>query len=235
MIFLTRSIGILSVLVLAGAIVMGVTGAFQLKPRTLRAEDTGGFTAPVMALEFVETPEQAHAILDQNESQNRRALTNQIHLDFGWIASYWLLFLLVSYLFSRRNCPWASYLAGVAAVSATTAAAFDIRENLGMLEVISNPTITQPALMALHIRDAALTKWTLVFVTMAILAPTFYGLNKELRRIGFFFTLTALAGLVGLGYKPLLGMLVPLPLLIGLVLLAYYSLRSPQLFLEQSC
>ncbi|MEK6281082.1 MAG: hypothetical protein AABN95_12080 [Acidobacteriota bacterium] len=235
MVLLTRAMGVLSVLVLAGAVLMGVMGALQFNPTTLPPNETGGFSRPVMALEFVETTQQARVILDLNGSQNREALGKQIWVDFLWIACYWFLFLAVSYVLSLRNCPWAFYLSVVAAISATAAAVFDARENLGMLQVINNPAISQDALTALHIRDAALVKWTLIFVTLALLAPTFYGLDKQLHRIGFFFTITALAGLIGLWYKPLLGVLVPLPLLIGLLLLTYYSLRFPKLFLEKRC
>lgn len=225
-------LAVLSVLVILGAIVMVVMGLIQFDPQKLSAE-TAGFSSPVMALEFVETTAQAGVILDQNGAQNRRALRSQIYVDFAWIVCYWLLFMAVSYLLSRRNCPWASYLAAVAAVAASSAAAFDVCENLGMLQVIDQPAMTQQDLTNLHIRDAALVKWTLVFVTMAVLAPTFYGLNEKLNRIGYLFTLTALVGGIGLWYKPLL-MIVALPLLIGLILLAYYSWRWPQLFLEES-
>lgn len=235
MILITRLIGVLSLLVLAGAVLMGVMGAIQFHPATLPAERTGGFSGPVMAMEFVETTEQAAVILDQNDAQNRNALRTQIYIDFGWIVGYWLLFVAVSYLLSQRNCPWAYYLATAAAIAATAAAMFDFRENLGMLQVVNHPGMNQQTLAALHIRDAAIIKWTLSFVTMALLALTFYGLNKKLNRIGFLFSLTALAGIIGLWHKPLLGVLLPLPLLLGLLLLAYYSLRSPHLFVEERC
>ncbi|HKO98841.1 MAG TPA: hypothetical protein VJU86_17710 [Pyrinomonadaceae bacterium] len=233
MIQLMRMIGILSLVVLAGALLMVVLGSFQFNPKKLVPAETGGFGAPVMAMEFVETTRQVAAILDKNNSQNRGAMRTQIYIDFVWILSYWLLFLAISYLLSDRNCPWAFYLAAVAAVSASGAAAFDVWENLGMLSVVNNAAITQEQLSALHIRDAAVVKWTLVFVSMAILATAFYGLHEKLTRIGFFFTLTALVGFISLFYKPLLGILVPLPLLIGLVILAFTSLRSPKLFYEE--
>jgi hypothetical protein len=228
---LVRTIGVLSLLVLSGAIVMVVVGGIQFSPSMLPADKTGGFSRPVMALEFVETTEQAHVILDPN---NREPMRRQIYLDFGWILFYGLLYLAVSVLLVRRNCPWAFYLAAVAAVAGVGAAAFDVIENLGMLRIVNEPAITQAALAQLHIRDAATVKWTLTFVALAILAVTFYGLNRTLTRIGFLFSLTALAGFVGLWHKPWLG-LVPLPMLLGLVLLTYAAFRSPEKFVESSC
>lgn len=229
---LVRIIGVLASLVLVGAILMGVVGAMEFDPRALLGGQTGGFSGPVMALEFVETKEQAHAILDPN---NREPMRRQIYLDFAWILFYGLLYLAVSALLSRRNCPWASYLAAAALIAGVGAAAFDLVENLGMLRVVNDPTITQSTLAELHIRDAAIVKWTLTFVALAILAITFYGLNRPLTRIGFFFSLTALAGFVGLWHKPWLGLLVPLPMLLGLVLLTYAAFRSPKDFVESSC
>ena len=161
-------------------------------------------------------------------------MRHQLYIDFVWLGCYGLLYLALSYLLAWRNCPWARYLSWMAAICGAGAAAFDVRENLGMLQVVNDPAISQSMLAALHIRDAAIVKWTLSFVTMGLLAVTFYGLDKKLSRIGFFFTLTALAGGVGLWYKPLLGLLVPLPMLIGLVLLSYTAWRSPQVFREPS-
>jgi hypothetical protein len=229
---LVRIIGVLASLVLVGAIIMGVVGAMEFKPRTLPGDQTGGFSGPVMALEFVETTEQAHAILDPN---NREPMRRQIYLDFAWILFYALLYVTISALLARRNCPWASYLAAVAAIAGVGAAAFDVVENLIMLRVVNDPAISQSTLAGLHIRDTAIVKWTLSFVTLAILAVTFYGLDRTLTRIGFLFSLTALAGFVGLWHKPWLGLLVPLPMLLGLLLLTYAAFRSPEKFVESRC
>ena len=209
---------------------MGVLGSRELSP--VSPDQTGGFSKPVLALEFVQTTEQAHAILDPN---NREPMRRQIYLDFAWILFYALLYVTVSALLARRNCPWAFYLAAVAAIAGVGAAAFDVVENLGMLRVVNDPAISQPTLAGLHIRDAAIVKWTLSFVALSILAVTFYGLNRTLTWIGFLFSLTALVGFVGLWHTPWLGLLVPLPMLLGLALLAYAALRSPKTFVESSC
>jgi hypothetical protein len=230
-----RALGVLSFLVLAGALLMAVLGGLQFEPGALPAARTGGFARPVMALEFVETTDQVGLILDQNNHHNRPAMRNQLYIDFVWLGCYGLLYLALSYLLARRNCPWARYLACVAAVCGAGAAAFDVWENVGMLQVVNDPMMSQSMLASLHIRDASIVKWTLSFVTIALLAVTFYGLNKKLSCIGFFFTLTALAGFISLWYKPLLGIVVPLPMLIGLVLLTYTAWRSPQIFPEPSC
>lgn len=212
---------------------MEVVGRREFNPQKFSPDKTGGFTRPVMALEFVETSEQARAILDAND--NREAMRRQLYLDFVWISCYGLLYLGLSVLLSRRNCPWAVYLSWVAAICGVGAAAFDVMENLGILRVVNEPAISQAALSGLHIRDAAIVKWTLSFMAMALLALTFYGLDKRLTRIGFLFSLTAVAGFIGLWQKPLLGVLVPLPMLVGLVLLSYTALRHPEIFSEMRC
>ncbi|HYJ87397.1 MAG TPA: hypothetical protein VEW46_15150 [Pyrinomonadaceae bacterium] len=230
-----KLLAVFSVLVILGALAMLIAGLLQFNPRKLSPEANDGFSAPVMALEFVQTPEQATAILGPDQAPNRRAMKTQIYIDFVWIACYLALYLAISYLLSRRACPRARYLALVAAVCGISAAAFDVKENLGMLHIVNHPEVTQSILSGLHISDAAITKWTLSVVTLALLAITFYGVHEKLDRIGKAFTIAAAVGFLGLWFKFLLGALLPIPLLIGLVMLAYYAWVHPRLFLEQRC
>ena len=224
---------ILALAVLLGAIVMLVMGLIQFQPYSVPPESTGGFSGRVMALEFVQTPSQANVILGDATSPNRAAMRNQIYVDFVWIVCYLALFLLVANFLRRRRCPWAYYLSWLATIVALGAAAFDVKENLGMLQLVYLPEFAQRVISDWQIRDAAIVKWTLSFVTMALLSLFFFGLDHRLNRIGFFFALTALAGFIGLWYKPLLGLLVPAPLLIGTALLAYTAWRFPEPFLRE--
>jgi len=228
-----RLLTILALAVLAGAVLMAVLGMLQFQPNSIPPESTGGFRGRVMALEFVQTTSQANVILGDANSQNRAAMRTQIYIDFVWIACYLGLFLLLADFLGRRQCPWAYYLSWLATIVALGAAAFDVRENLGMLYLVNHPEVSQQLLTDLQIRDAAIVKWTLSFVAMALLSIFFFGLDRRLNRVGLFFALTAVAGFIGLWYKPLIGVLVPLPLLLGTALLAYTAWRFPEPFLRE--
>lgn len=116
------------------------------------------------------------------------------------------------------------------------AALFDIRENLAILNVLDaldlNQLLDQQAVNAIH--TAAILKWELSFVTAALLALTFYGLDVWLSFIGYALTLTAVIGFAGLFYLPLLPWaLVPMP--IGLILLSIFALIRPRKFVQEYC
>jgi hypothetical protein len=176
-----------------------------------------------MALELVGSATEGKAILDQTLG-GAVAITRTMYLDFGFIAGYALLYVLISILLARRNCPWAKYLAWVAAITGLASAGFDIVENLGILKLINAASITEE--MANNIRDASLLKWTLGFVTIALLALTFHALTKRVAWIGYAFTVTAIIGLAALIFKPLLP-LTFLPILFGQVWLAIVCLKWP--------
>jgi hypothetical protein len=229
MIWLVRMIGALAFLVIAVAVWMAVV-SYQFDPAELSAELTGGFKKPVMAMEFAQNAEQVGVILDQKEKKNREVMRKEMYLDFIWIACYGLLFVAVSVLLAQRQHPWSVYLAFVAAVCGVGAAGFDVMENLGILRVLNAPAITQQ--MVNDIRDAALVKWTLCFVAMALLATAFYGLGRRITWIGYAFTATAIVGFIGLWHKPLIG-LMALPMLIGLLLLFVRSFTDTEKFLEK--
>ena len=229
MLWMVRTIGALSFLVLAVAGWMAVV-SYQFDPADLSAESTGGFKKPVMAMEFVQNVDQVGVILDQKEKKNREVMRKEIHVDFIWIACYGLLFVAVSILLAQRDHPWSVYLALVAGVCGVGAAGFDVVENLGILRVLNAPAPTQQ--MVNDIRDAALLKWTLCFVSMALLATAFYGLGRRVAWIGYAFTATSIVGFIGLWHKPWIG-LMALPMLIGLLLLCIMSFTGAEKFLEK--
>jgi hypothetical protein len=215
---LIRTIGVVTIIVIAIVLTMVVTA-----PHYQTSNRPSAFRAPVIALELVGSAAEGKAILDQT-SGGAAAITRAMYFDFGFIAGYALLYVLISVLLARRNGPLAKYLAWVAATSGLASAGFDVVENLGILRLINAAPITEE--MARNIRDASLIKWTLGFVTIALLAVTFHALTKRAAWIGYAFTATAIVGLVALIFKPLLPLSF-VPILFGQVWLIIVCLKWP--------
>jgi uncharacterized membrane protein HdeD (DUF308 family) len=79
-----------------------------------------------------------------------------------------------------------------------------------------------------NVNDAALLKWTLGFVAIALLAIAFKDLESRVANwISISFIVTAAIGFVGLWRHPLLA-LIGLPLLVGLILLAVTAFSHPE-------
>ncbi len=192
----------------------------------------GGFSGRVMAMEFVDTVESAKLILGPDQDRNRQVMHKVIGIDYIWIASYSLLFIMVGWLLCRRKCPWASYLATVAVIAGLASAIFDIRENRAILNVIDNSLVTQT--MINGVRDAALIKWTLAFAAMAILAVPFYGLSRKASWVGLAFTLTAALGLAGLWHYSWIALSI-FPMLAGLLILSIVAIVWPSDLKEPYC
>ena len=236
-----RIVGLLAMLMVA----IGIWTSTRRDFRPPTIEDTAKspfkFSHQVIAMEFIQTPEQLPVILgreanNSTDSQNRLAMRAEMRRDFVFIFFYALLYIAVSLLFARRRCPWAVYLAWVAGVCGVGAALFDIRENLAILNVLNtldlNQLVDQQAVNAIH--SAAILKWALSFVTAALLALTFYGLDNSLSFIGCAFTLTAVIGFVSLFYLPLLPWAF-VPLIIGLILLSIFAVFRPKKFVKEYC
>ena len=111
-----RIVGLLAMLMLAVGIWNGASRDF----RPAKIEDTAKapfhFSQRVIAMEFIQTPEQLPVILGggantSSDSQNRFAMRAEMRRDFVFIGCYALLYVAVSSLLGRRRCPWAMYLA----------------------------------------------------------------------------------------------------------------------------
>lgn len=236
-----RIVGLLAMLMLAIGIWNGASRDFRPPKIVDTANSPFQFSQQVIAMEFIQTPDQLPVILagegnNSIDSRNLLAMRAEMRRDFVFIGCYALLYVAVSALFARRRCPWAVYLACIAGVCGVGAALFDIRENLAILNVLDaldlNQLVDQQAVNAIH--SAAILKWELSFVTAGLLALTFYGLDNWLSFIGYALTLTAVIGFAGLFYLPLLPWAF-LPLIIGLILLSIFALIRPRKFVQEYC
>jgi len=225
---MVRIVGVLALLVVLVAILMAIVqGQFEAIPE---GGLPGGFQGRVLAMEFVSNTTDIYQILGPYGPHNFEIMRTVLMIDFVWIGCYALLFVTISLLLMRRNCPWARYLGFLALIAGVASAAFDVRENRRILAVLSQFPYDQN--LVNQVNDAALLKWTLGFVAIALLAIAFQDLANRLANwISISFIVTAAVGFVGLWRYPLLG-LVSIPLLIALLLLAFTAFFRPRNLLE---
>jgi hypothetical protein len=150
--------------------------------------------SPILAMELLRDPADMPKILGTGEDlqHNRIVMTDLIQVDFAFIPTYTLLFLLVGALLFQRDARVYGILLGVLALSA---AAFDVLENTAILNVLSNGSrVPHPWSVA---------KWALIFAGFAIVAYVYLDLTLPLflRILGFIAAgislLTAAVGLAG--------------------------------------
>jgi len=225
---IVRFVGVfaLLVVVLVGTIII-VSWQFEPVDGKLLNE----FRARGPAMQFVHTTEDVKKVLGSDVSRNVNVMKRSLTVDFFFIGCYALLYLSISRLLMKRNCPWARYLGIVAMVAGLAAAVADVRENRAILKVLSEvPSYTQDAVNP--IIQAALLKWTFTYVTIALLAIAFQDLESRLARwISISFIVTAVVGFAGLWKHPLF-ILSFIPLAIGLLLLAFTAFTRPHELIE---
>jgi len=225
---MVRIVGVLALLVVVVAISMAIVqGRFEKNPDEGLP---GGFQGRVLAMEFVSNTTDVEKILAPDVPHNRAVMQTVLMIDFVWIGCYGLLFITISMLLMKRRCPFATYLGFLAMIAGIFSAGFDVRENLRILELMSQFPYDQN--LVNQVNDSALLKWTLGFVAIALLAVAFRDLANRLANwISISFIVTAAVGLISLARYPLLG-LVSIPLLIALLLLAFTAFFRPQNLLE---
>lgn len=220
---LVRIVGVLALLVIAVAIWLAVVnGQFLSAPDEILP---GGFMNRGLAMQFVADGADVGRILAPDVSHNRGVMRRLMLVDFLFIGGYGLLFVTITILLARRNCPWARYLALTALVAGVMAAAFDVRENIFILKTLKCFPCDPQTIDTIN--NSALTKWTMSFVAIALLAIAFQDLaNRFAYWISASFIVAAAIGLVGL-WRPQLLFLAQIPLLIGLALLVVTAFGWP--------
>lgn len=227
-----RISAVVGVVVLAVGVCMFLAEDFQ------HESSARGLTSPVLAMEMAQSMEEVKAIVGESGHSDRSQMRSQVHMDFFFILAYWLEFLLMSVLLWRRSSPWAKYLAVMAGLGATLAAGLDLRENVGILEVLSVSATPDNDPLVRAVRFAAMGKWILLFAAMILLSFVFLGRkdrstrDRITDRIIFFlpglsFLVTGVVGLNGLlWWNALLNYVAPL-MLLGLCTLVIALFWSP--------
>jgi hypothetical protein len=157
--------------------------------------------APKARMIEIELPldvgEVSKSIGDPAAGEGKKLLANLALDSILFIPSYTLLFLVLSWLLSQRSLPRASWL-GVAAGACTFAtAALDYLENAKMISLLRTPSgggLSQAMLDAT--RHTSLAKWSLSFVTSALLSLLFLWRPDRFVLVGVAQALASLAGLL---------------------------------------
>jgi len=226
---MVRIVGVLALLVVVLAVsIIIVSRQFE---KVKEGELPGGFAGRGPAMQFVQTTDDVKAVLGTDTSHNIEVMKRALNVDYFFIGCYALLYLSISRLLMKRNCPWARYLGIVALVAGLGAAVADVRENRAILQVLGEtPDYLQTSVNMIN--DAALLKWTLTFVAIALLAVAFQDLESRLARwISISYIITAVVGFAGLWNHALFA-LAFIPLAIGNVLLAFTAFTRPRELIE---
>jgi hypothetical protein len=132
------------------------------------------------------------------EGEYRKGLITGLYIDFVYIACYVLLLGGLGLALSRVNVPPARLIGWAAILSVLLAAGFDLLENSRMLKVLALPAKDITDSMAVGIRQAAMLKWGLFFLSLTLIGCALVLRVRLVSLIGAFFLLSGLIGFVAL-------------------------------------
>jgi hypothetical protein len=187
---LQRWAGLLAVLNLAMIAILMGRPYFSNASRPVR-----GISSPVLAMEVARNVTEVDAILSDAPSADREAMRIKQYADFGFIAGYAGLYVVMSLLLMREGrVPAIS-----AAVLGVGAAVFDVIENVGILRVVDTDLAHTTQSMIDQVRYPSLIKWTLASLALGLLAILLMRMKRAAPRIvGALYLIAALLGLYGL-------------------------------------
>jgi hypothetical protein len=183
-----RSVGLLAVLNMAMIAILLGRPHFSNASRAVR-----GITDPVLAMEVARNVAEVDAILSDVPSPDREVMRIKQYADFGFIAGYATLFVLMSMLLRPRH------VAITAGAFGVIAAVFDVIENLGTLRIIDVDLSHTTQAMIDAIRYPSLMKWALASLSLGSFGILLLRNPRlGLRIVGALNVLAALCGLLGL-------------------------------------
>lgn len=130
------------------------------------------------------------------------AIRTGLHLDFAFIAAYWLIYATTSALFATRTFSGADWLGAVAGELATIGALADVSENVNTLRLLERIEGTEgddePTSVARRMRRSSLLKWTALFAATGVLSTMFFERGGWTCVLGGLYAGAALLGLVAI-------------------------------------
>lgn len=195
---LVRAIGALaSVMIVLGVAVF----VKQMMSPKVETKLPLGLKSPALAIEFARLSDVGDMLGERvgGDSPMRKQLRQGLYGDYGFIAMYWLLFAGMSALLAGRSHAWAVWAAVVAAVCATSAAVFDVVENLSIAALLDAAEV-QPE-MVRNVASAGFGKWLLISLATLILSLVFFR-RDWLMLLGALYFLIAVMGIYGLLRNP---------------------------------
>src|SRR6266849_878227 len=174
--FLRRVTGCVAFLTAAMAVILSGKPGFSNASRPPR-----GIANPVVALEMARDVDEVDAILGEAPSPDREAMRVKQYIDFGFIACYATLYVLLSVLLGHDldvdasarvprsgDAARKSACATTLGVCGVAAAIFDAIENFAILRICDMRLSQTTQAMVDAIRRPSLAKWTLAFIAMAL-------------------------------------------------------------------
>lgn len=208
MLWLIRAIGVISLLFVAIGVWMEIVDRGFTPVTGEPATLPGNFKRRFGAMEFVRSRNDIEKVIgelgDPIRQQDRDTMGYKLGLDFLFVAAYTLLFIALGVLLAVRPSAWAFWVGIIAAGCGTAAAVADVVENIRILRVLDLPLAQTVDEMAQGIRQAAMVKWFLSFLTIAMLSSAFFLPGRWISwpsLIGLFFAASALWGLFNLVMK----------------------------------
>jgi hypothetical protein len=213
---LTRAVGIFAGLFFALALVVFIT---QKPQTTVRGNFMFDKPMPALALEFAKRGQSLDEVItNAGEWKVRKELLDGLAADGLLIPLYLLLYVGIALVLARRRGAWGVAVAIAAVVCAVGAAASDGAENIAMARLVQRhgAMVAAPEAAARikeldekepdgkgsnepDIAAPGVRKWALIFVTLALLSLTVFGLGSKSARLAFgLCILTALVGGAGL-------------------------------------
>jgi hypothetical protein len=167
---------------------------------TNAARPPRGIPDPGVALQVARDIGEIDDILGDAPSPDREVMRFKQYLDFGFIAAYAGLFLVLASLLPGES-GWARMAGATAMVCAIATATFDVLENAAILRILDVPLrFTTPGMIN-AIRSASTAKWALAALTLRLFiisaALIFYGFHDN--RFLVFEGYPALASLAATG------------------------------------
>ena len=164
---LQKLAGALSVLCIVFVVLL------QCKPYfTNAARPPRGIPDPGVALQVAGDIGEIDDILGDAPSPDREVMRFKQYLDFGFIAAYAGLFLVLASLLPGES-GWARMAGATAMVCAIATATFDVLENAAILRILDVPLrFTTPGMIN-AIRSASTAKWALAALTLTLLSALF--------------------------------------------------------------
>ena len=227
---LVRAVGALAcVMVVLGIVAFVLEKTHPAPPATLPPD----LSRPVLAIELAKFDEAKGILGDldaKGDSPMRIYLRKGLYGDYFFIALYWLLFVGMSALLAKRSYRWAIWAGVIAAVCATSAAIFDVVENLSIAALVDAPEIQEH--LVRNVTAAASGKWLLISIALLILSLVFLRRNW-LALLGGLYFLIGVLGIYGVLRMRGLVQLSFMLSLVGVLFVAVIFTRWPQKILEQ--
>jgi len=165
-----RRVGWFAIATLAMVAILSSKPSFTNASRPPR-----GISNPVIAIEVARNVDEVDAILSDAPSPDREAMRLKTWIDFGFIVAYVGLFLAVARLLG-------DHVGLAAAATGTLAGICDVIENVGILRVVNADLQHTTQAMIDVIRIPSLIKWALVWITLALLAGSFWKMGHWSKR-----------------------------------------------------